>query len=215
MVRLQREEHGMSLAELMVAVMLMTIIAVVFMSLLRTTMFATRDLEGTARSNDDVRLALLQLNRDFRSTEQICEPLPGNTSNRLDFRTRAYTATTTATGFQDLLYELRDVDGDGVATDLQRSSDGGATWSTVITGVRNETFVDEAYNTAAGRPVGTAGVPIFTNQGGVATALPSQGKVITVRIWVDSNPNDRIAARLGTTEISGRNIWTPNSANCP
>jgi prepilin-type N-terminal cleavage/methylation domain-containing protein len=215
MVRLHRQDRGMSLVELMVAIMLMTIVAAVFLSLLRTTMFATRDLEGTARSNDDVRLALQQLDRDFRSSEQICEPLPGNTSNRLDFRTRAYTATTTATGYQDLIYELRDPDGDGSATDLQRSSDGGITWTTVIGGVQNETIVDDDYNAAAGRPLGTAGVPIFTNQGGVVTALPSQGKVITVRLWVDFNVNDRIAARLGTTEISGRNIWTPNSANCP
>ena len=215
MFRLHREDRGLTLVELMVAMMLMTIVAAVFLSLLRTTMFATRDLEGTARSNDDVRLALQQLDRDFRSTEQICEPLPGSSSNRLDFRTRAYTATTTAAGYQDLIYELQDLDGDGDSTDLQRSSDGGISWSTVISGVRNETFVDDDYNTAVGRALGTAGVPIFTSQGGVASALPSQGKVITIRIWVDSNPNDRIAARLGTTEISGRNIWTPNSANCP
>jgi prepilin-type N-terminal cleavage/methylation domain-containing protein len=215
MTLLHREDRGMSLVELMVAIMLMTIVAAVFLSLLRTTMFATRDLEGTARSNDDIRLALQQLDRDFRSSEQLCEPLPGNTSNRLDFRTRAYTATTTTAGYQDLIYELRDVDGDGTATELQRSSDGGTTWTTVISGVQNETFVDDDYNAAIGRPLGTAGVPIFTSQGGVATALPSQGKVITVRIWVDFNENDRISARLGTTEISGRNIWTPNSANCP
>jgi type II secretory pathway pseudopilin PulG len=205
----------MSLAELMVAMMLMTIVAAVFLSLLRTTMFATRDLEGTARSNDDVRLALQQMDRDFRSAERVCEPLPGANSNQLEFRTRAYTATTSAVGYQDLIYDLRDVDGDGAATDLQRSADGGTTWRTIIGGVQNETFVDDVYNTEMGRALGTAGVPIFTNQGGVASALPSQGKVITVRIWVDQDLNDRIDARLGSTEISGRNIWTPNSANCP
>lgn len=215
MRRLHRADSGMSLVELMVAMMLMTIVAAVFLTLLQTTMSATRDLEGTARSNDDIRLAIQQLDRDFRSAEQICEPLPGNDSNRLEFRSRAYTATTSAVGYQDLLYELRDTDGDGVATDLQRSSNDGTSWRTVISGVRNETFVDDDYNAAAGRPLGTAGVPLFTSQGGVASALPSQGKVITIRIWVDANPNDRISARLGTTEISGRNIWTPNSANCP
>lgn len=215
MDRFRSDDRGLSLVELMVAIMLMTIVAAVFLSLLRTTMFATRDLEGTARSNDDARLAIQQLDRDFRSAERVCEPLPGASSDRLDFRTRAYSATTTAVGYQDLIYDLRDIDGDGEATDLQRSSDGGVTWRTVISGVRNTTFVDDDYNLATGRSVGTVGVPIFTNQGGAASALPSQGKVITVRIWVDSNPNDRIAARLGTTEISGRNIWTPNSANCP
>jgi len=215
MRRLHREDGGMSLAELMVAMMLMTIVAAVFLSLLQTTMFATRDLEGTARSNDGVRLALQQMDRDFRSAERVCEPLPGAVSNHLEFRTRAYTGTTSAVGYQDLIYDLRDVDGDGAATDLQRSADGGTTWRTIISGVQNETFVDDDYNTAVGRALGTAGVPIFTNQGGVASALPSQGKVITVRIWVDQDLNDRIDARLGSTEISGRNIWTPNSANCP
>ncbi len=215
MRRLNREDGGLSLAEMMVAMMLMSIVAAVFLGLLRTTMFATRDLEGTARSNDGARLAIQQLDRDFRSAERICEPLPGTTSDRLEFRTRAYTATTTAVGYHDLIYELRDPDGDGNSTDLQRSADGGTSWSTVISGVRNETFVDDDYNLAEGRSLGTPGVPIFTSQGGVASALPSQGKVITVRLWVDINPNDRIAPRLGTTEISGRNIWTPNSANCP
>lgn len=215
MRRLHDSDHGLSLAELMVSMMLMAIVAAVFLSLLQTTMFATRDLEGTARSNDGVRLALQQLDRDFRSAERVCNPLPGFDSNRLEFRTRAYTATTNASGFVDLIYELRDIDGDGQATDLQRSIDGGITWRTIIGGVQNETFVDDDYNTKAGRPLGTAGVPVFTNQGGVASALPSQGKVITVRIWVDQETDDRINARLGTTEVSGRNIWTPNSANCP
>ena len=215
MRRLHHSDRGLSLAELMVSMMLMAIVAAVFLSLLQTTMSATRDLEGTARSNDDVRLALQQMDRDFRSAEKVCEPLPGFDSNRLEFRTRGYTATTNAVGYEDLIYELRDTDGDGAATDLQRSADDGATWRTIISGVQNETFVDDDYNTKIGRALGTPGVPIFTNQGGVASALPSQGKVITVRIWVDQNTNDRISARLGTTEISGRNIWTPNSANCP
>jgi prepilin-type N-terminal cleavage/methylation domain-containing protein len=215
MWRLHRDEQGLSLTELMVSMMLMAIVAAVFLSLLETTMFATRDLEGTARSNDDVRLALQQLDRDFRSAEKVCEPFPGFASNRLEFRTRGYTATTNAVGYEDLIYDLRDTDGDGAATDLQRSVDGGVTWRTVIGGVRNETYVDDEYNTKVGRALGTAGVPVFTNQGGVASALPSQGKVITVRVWVDANPADRVHARLGTTEISGRNIWTPNSANCP
>lgn len=215
MNRLHRDEGGLTLVELLISITLMAIVGGVFISLLQTTLFSTRDFENTARANDEVRLILQQLDRDFRSAERVCDPLPGASGNRFDFRTRAYTATTTAAGFRDLVYQLRDADGDGTATDLQRSSDGGTTWATVIGGVVNETIIDDDYNTALGRPLGTAGVPMFTNQGDVATALPSQGKVITVRIWVDANPNDRVSARLATTEISGRNIWTPNSANCP
>ena len=149
MRRLHHSDRGLSLAELMVSMMLMAIVAAVFLSLLQTTMSATRDLEGTARSNDDVRLALQQMDRDFRSAEKVCEPLPGFDSNRLEFRTRGYTATTNAVGYEDLIYELRDTDGDGAATDLQRSADDGATWRTIISGVQNETFVDDDYNTIA------------------------------------------------------------------
>ena len=98
MRRLHQDERGLTLAEMMVAVMLMTIVAAVFLSLFQTTLFVTRDLEGTARSNDDVRLVLQQLDRDFRSAERVCEPELDNTSDRLEFRTRAYTATTTASG---------------------------------------------------------------------------------------------------------------------
>ena len=67
------------------------------------------------------------------------------------------------------------------------------------------------------------GVPqfLYENQGrneldatGTPVASPSYGKVVAVRVWVDSNLNDRISPQLETTEVAGRNVWTPNAANC-
>ncbi len=209
-------DEGISLVELLIAVFLIMIVSIVFYGTLSGTLIATRDFEGVARSNDDVRLVLQQIDREFRSTEQVCEPLPGKTSNRLEFKTRSFTATTTASGIEELVYELRDGNGDGTVAEFQRSADGGITWRTVIDNVVNLTYVDDDYNASLvpPRPPGTPGVPMFETQGNDIDAAPSEGKVVTVRIWVDDNPNDRIDPRLATTEVSGRNIWTPNAPGC-
>ncbi len=209
-------DDGLSLVELLISIFLIMIVSVVFYGTLSGTLTATRDFEGVARSNDSVRLVLQQIDREFRSAEQICEPLPGLQSDRLEFKTRSFTATTTASGIDEIVYELRDGDGDGLVDEFQRSGDGGVTWRTVIDGVVNATYVDDDYNASftPPRPAGTPGVFMFETQGNTIDAAPSEGKVVTVRIWVDDNPADRIDPRLATTEISGRNIWTPNAPGC-
>jgi type II secretory pathway component PulJ len=194
---LRSDERGLTLTELMVAVFLMTVVSVIFTTVLASAFQATKDVQGTALSNDEVRLVMQSLDRELRAAERICEPIAGNTSNRLEFRTRAYVAAAPTAGYRDVIYELRD-DGTGSNTLLQKSTDDGVTWRTVIDGVENEGL----------------GVPMFENQGDDVSALPSQGKVVTVTAWVDSNPNDRVQAQLATTEISGRNIWSPNNAGC-
>lgn len=200
-------EDGVSLVELMIAILLLAIVSLVFLPTLNSALFATRDLQNAAQANDAGRLALAELDREFRAAERICTPDPGTSGDSLSFRTRAWTRTTTATGYRDLAYQLN-------GTSLQRSLDDGTTWSTVIEDVANTTVVDDAYNLAEGRPLGTAGVPVFTVEGGAGSFSPSEGKVVTVRIWVDASTRDRIAPKLLTTELSGRNIWIPNSAGC-
>ena len=197
MDRIRKDDRGLTLTELMVAVFLMTVVSVIFTTVLASAFQATKDVQGTALSNDEVRLVIQSLDRELRAAERICEPTAGNSSNRLEFRTRAYIASAPTSGYRDIIYELRD-DGTGANTLLQKSTDDGTTWRTVIGGVENEDL----------------GVAMFENQGNDASALPSQGKVITVTAWVDSNPNDRVNAQLATTEISGRNIWSPNNAGC-
>lgn len=209
-------DEGITLTELMVGISVMMVVGVIFTQTLVTSLFLTRDLQGATAQNDSTRLAVQQIDREFRGAERICEPGQGITSagDRLEFRTRAFVGTAPATGYEDLIYELRDPDGDGNNTTLQRSDDDGTTWRTVIEGMVNAVVVDEAINTALARPAGTPGVPVFETLGGSADATPSQGKVISLRLWVDANSNDRLDPRLETTEVTGRNIWNPNSTNC-
>ena len=190
-------DGGFTLTELMVSLMLLTVVSVVFTAALASSAMATRDLQGAVASNDTVRLVLQSLDTELRSAERFCAPEPGASGNTLEFRTRSYVNSPPAAGYRDIIYQLN-ADANGDLTILQKSEDGGTTWRTIVEHVENVAH----------------GVDLFANQGGTATALPSQGKVITISVWSDANPNDRISAELATSEISGRNIWTPNAAGC-
>lgn len=207
--RLRRDERGLTLTELMVAIFLLTIVSIVFSSVLASSLNATRDIENAARSNDDIRLILERIDRELRGAETICEPAPGDTSNTLSFITRSNPIPPETT--RHVIYRLVDVDGDGVSTDLQRSGDGGLTYITL-----NETVVNEEVALDLGTPQF-----LFENQGrneinntGLPAASPSYGKVVRIVVWIDRSPLDRISPRLESTEVAGRNIWTPNAANC-
>ena len=195
--RLVGDERGLTLTELMVSVFLLTVVSIIFTTVLAGSFAATKDVQGAARSNDDIRLVIQSIDRELRAAERICEPVAGNASNRLEFRTRAYVDPPPVAGYRDIIYELR-ADATGALTVLSKSTDDGATWRTIIENVEN--VVQNEF--------------LFENQGSAASALPSQGKVITVRVWIDADPNDRIAAQLASTEISGRNIWSPNNTGC-
>lgn len=192
-----RREDGFTLTEVLVALFLLSAVSAVFLPIMESSLRVTNSIEAAARTNDAARLALAQLDRDFRAAEKICEPQPGNSADRLSFHTRAYTSTTSASGVQEIVYELRDPDGDGSATDLQRSADGGA-WRTVVGNVVNQDL----------------GVKVFETEGGGASTFPSEGKVVIITLWVDTDADDILSPRLATTELSGRNIWTPNGPGC-
>jgi type II secretory pathway pseudopilin PulG len=179
-------EKGMSVVELLIAMSMMLIAAVIFGTALSTSFTVTKDFQGSATSNDNARLALKQISRELRSADVIYEPLPCNSSNTLDFDTRAYAGTEVTQ--QHIVYTL--VDGE-----LRRSDDGGSTWRIVIPDVVNESTEQ-----------------LFETQGSTAgDGTPSEGKVVTISIWTDADPTDRINRRLAETEVSGRNIWTPNT----
>lgn len=201
------DERGLTITELMVALMLLAAVSAVFLPLLESSMRITNDVGTVAQTNDEGRLALAQIDREFRAAERICDPDPGTSGNRLSFRTRAYTATTSAAGYQDLVYELRDPDGDGFSTHLQRTADGGATWRTVVGNVVNQ---HPAYLT----PFPEVDQPVFETEGGAGSGSPSWGKVVTVRVWTDPDMDDRLSPRLVTTELAGRNVWTPSASGC-
>ncbi len=207
--RLKTDERGLTLSELMVAIFLLTIVSIVFANVLSSSLRATRDIENSARTNDDIRLILERVDKELRGAETICIPAPGDASNTLSFITRSNPIPPADT--RHVIYQLVDVDGDGESTDLQRSGDGGLTFVTV-----NETVVNEIVAVDLGTPQF-----LFENQGrneinntGLPSASPSYGKVVRISVWIDRSPLDRISPRLESTEVAGRNIWTPNAANC-
>ena len=176
-------DEGLSVVELLIAMSMMLIAAVIFGTALSTSFTVTKDFQGSATSNDNARLVLKQITRELRSADVINEPLPCDTSNTLDFTTRAYVGSETTQ--QHIVYTL--VDGT-----LQRSDDGGSTWREVIPDVVNE-----------------SSEPLFATQGSTG-GTPSEGKVVTITVWTDADVTDRIDRRLAETEVSGRNIWTPS-----
>lgn len=196
-----RSDEGVTLTELMVVLMLMGIVSVIFSTAIVSALRSTRNADGVARSNDDVRLAIATLDRELRSASQICTPGPALAGDTLTFETR------TATGTETVTYWIDDPDADGVGV-LVRTVDGGQE-RVVVEGVVN------------GWVAATEGTPepMFTNQGiteavgpsTTVTGSPSFGKVISLRVWVDANPRDDISPKLETTELSGRNVWTPNA----
>ncbi len=183
---LHRRDEGLTLTELMVSLFLLAAVSAVFLPMMESSLTITGDLQGASRTGDAGRLALERLDREFRAAERICQPLAGGNGNRLEFRTRAWTGTTTASGYQDLVYEV-------VGTDLQRSSGAGVT--TVIENVVNP-----------------PGDPVFASAS--AGGSPSEGKVVTVRLWVDGDLDDRLGPRLMTTELTARNVWTAEAPGC-
>lgn len=198
--RLRADDRGVTLTELLVTVFLLGIVSVIFSAAIVSSLQATRNAEGAASSNDDVRIAIATMDRELRSASQICSPGPAEAGNSLTFETR------TATGTETVAYRIDDPDGDGLGS-LLRSVDGGAERVVVPTVVNG--FVAARDGTEEW---------MFTNQGvseettgGTVVGSPSFGKVVSLRIWIDSNPRDDVSPKLETTEISGRNVWTPNA----
>lgn len=210
MLKKLRNEDGTSLAEVVVTMFLLGIVSIIFNSVLSSSLNATRNLENSVRANDDVRLAVQALGRELRAADMVCSPRPGLPSDMLwFFVTDGSGASPTQTEY---VYKIFDFDGDGGVDDLIKSSDGGATYRPVA---------DNVSNAAVAADLGVA-QPMYINQGAnelnsasSVVASPSYGKVISISIWVDESPLDNISPRLETTEVAGRNIWTPNAATCP
>lgn len=196
------DDRGVTLTELMVTIMLLTVVGVIFSAVMVSSLDATRNAEGAARSNDDIRLAIATMDREVRSASQICVPAPEFSANTLVFETKA-----TAGATKTVMYRLADDDNDGVGA-LMKSVDGGDEtevvgtvvngWVATQNGTQEFLFTNQGVNEEVGSSSTVVGSPSF-------------GKVISVRVWVDANPRDDISPKLETTELSGRNIWTPNA----
>ena len=69
-----RDERGMSLVELMVSVALMTIVAVIFTTVLLSIQQAVIRQQARSEINDQARLALEQMDREIRSGNVLYDP---------------------------------------------------------------------------------------------------------------------------------------------
>ncbi|MGI9609103.1 MAG: type IV pilus modification PilV family protein [Acidimicrobiia bacterium] len=194
-----RDDRGITLAELMVTVLIVSMVGVGVSTVMVSSLEMTRNIEGAARSNDDVRLVLATMDREIKSASQVCHPEPAFSSNQIVFETKAGTGAT-----QKISYYLSDPDADGIG-DLIRWEDG-----------QTRVVVDDVLNGFVSVRDGTDEL-IFTHQGveevGGTTipGSPAQGRVVYVRIWIDANPRDDISPKLETVELNGRNIWNPNA----
>lgn len=207
--RLKNEEAGVTLVEVLVTLFLLSIVSIIFNQVLASSLSATKDFENAARANDEIRLVMARIDKELRAAEVICEPGPGLTADRLHFFTRDGSGAATVT--EEFIYEVHDLDLDGRATDFVKSADGGLTFSPIARGV---------VNTEVAAEVGTP-QPLFESQGanevsasGTPQASPSFGRVMSVTVWFDVSDKDNIKPRVETTEIAGRNVWTPNSSSC-
>lgn len=194
-----RSDRGVTLAELMVTIVILSVVGVVFTTVMVSGLQATRNIEGAARISEDIRLVLATMDREVRSASQVCHPGPGLSSNQLTFETRIGTGET-----QTISYYLSDPDGDGIA-ELIKWVDGD-----------ERVVVTDVINGWVGDQEGVADI-MFTNLGAIEIGgdlqpgSPAEGRVVRVRVWIDTNPADEISPKLETVEMTGRNIWNPNS----
>ena len=88
-----RGEAGLSLVEVVIAVALISIVGMAIGSTLTSSMQATSSLERQSRGLDEARIAMQQIEREFRSAECVAEPaitVEGGSASatRLRFTTR-------------------------------------------------------------------------------------------------------------------------------
>ena len=70
----RREEDGMTLVELMVSVALMMVVATIFTTMLVTIQRSVMQQQARSETNDQVRLAIQQLDREIRSGNFLTVP---------------------------------------------------------------------------------------------------------------------------------------------
>jgi prepilin-type N-terminal cleavage/methylation domain-containing protein len=117
MVRLRthlRREDGFSLAELMVAMMVMSIAAAIFLSVLSSVQRSAVRIDRLSRANDNARLAIEQLDREIRSGNVLYDPsaenptyssLPNGYTLRIYTQTNA-TSRTPSPGYMCVLWTI-------------------------------------------------------------------------------------------------------------
>ncbi len=104
-VRLREDEGGFSIAEVMVAVMVLGIATVAITSMLVSTTRATVTIEEESRSVDELRVAMGRIEREFRSAECVREPDPAGVGDSATGSTLRFT-TRVGGGTKEITYSI-------------------------------------------------------------------------------------------------------------
>jgi prepilin-type N-terminal cleavage/methylation domain-containing protein len=105
MRRLRRTEAGMTLIEVMIAMMIMVMVGPIITSVMVSTLRAGKSTEDQSRVVDELRQQMYAVSRELRSASCIGAPAVANTpGNTLTFTTESQTGSVTTT--QYLQYQV-------------------------------------------------------------------------------------------------------------
>ncbi|MDQ1374911.1 MAG: hypothetical protein QOJ09_2249, partial [Actinomycetota bacterium] len=99
-VRQRRDERGVTLIELMIAMMILTIVGPITASVMVSTLRAGQATENQSRVVDELRLQMYAISRELRSAECIAAPSVADTPGAtLQFATESQTGSSSTTQY--------------------------------------------------------------------------------------------------------------------
>jgi prepilin-type N-terminal cleavage/methylation domain-containing protein len=141
--RWERDERGLSLTELLVAMFVFGVVMLIFTSTMASVQGAVVRQDNLSRTNDQARLALEQLDHEIRSGNVLYDPEFETTAPYDPFYTlRLYTQTNFGTrlSFTCVLWTIDD-EGQLLSRRWQPGFEGDATeWRVVATGIVNKSL---------------------------------------------------------------------------
>jgi len=184
--RLRRDERGLSLSELLVAMMVMSLASVVFLTTLSSVQRSVAETDIRTRTNTQARLALQTLDHEVRSGNILYDPSQDLTDPYFRFKIYTQANATTrqpAPGYTCRLWRISS------ANELQtrwwppNQPEDASAWQTVATGVVNK---------AVATPVNAFELDPDPNKG---------GRTVNVVFLVNEDLNGDLSS--GTVKIQG------------
>ncbi|HET7236441.1 MAG TPA: prepilin-type N-terminal cleavage/methylation domain-containing protein [Actinomycetota bacterium] len=132
-----REDDGITLPELLVAMFIFGIVMLVFTSTLASVQGGVVHQDNLSRTNDQARLALEQLDREIRSGNVLYDPALESDPN---YVLRVYTQTNFGTPREAFMCALWMIDEQRqlLTRRWDPQGDGGTNWRVVATGIVNK-----------------------------------------------------------------------------
>lgn len=194
LARIDRDERGLSVAELMVSTSIMALVAVVLVTTLGVVQRVVSHTDSRGVNNDQARLALIELDREIRSGNLLYDPADETLAPGAGFVLRIYTQSnantrTPSPGYVCRLWRIADDETLQTRYWPPGQPAEATNWLTVATGIVNRVVSPQV--TAFSRSDETS-----------ATG----GRVINVTLLVNNNytnrPNESVRIQ---TSITGRN----------